>query len=62
MMMIVFITIKSSLVTLIEGLCAQIYLRFEKSVVVLASSSFLFCERKNMFKENKKAVSPDFYL
>jgi len=62
MMMIVFITIKSSLVTLIEGLCAQIYLRFEKSVVVLASSSFLFGERKNMFKENKKAVSPDFYL
>ena len=31
-MMIAFITIKSSLVPLIEGLCAQIYLRFVKSV------------------------------
>jgi len=29
---------------------------------LLTSSSFLFCERKNMLKENKKAVSPDFYL
>jgi len=29
MMMIAFITIKSSLVPLIEGLCAQIYFRFE---------------------------------
>ena len=28
-----FITIKSSLVPLIEGLCAQIYFRFEISVV-----------------------------
>ena len=33
MMMIAFITIKSSLVPLIEGLCAQIYFRFEISVV-----------------------------
>ena len=33
MMMIVFNTIKSSLVPLIEGLCAQIYFRFEISVV-----------------------------
>ena len=32
MMMIAFITIKSSLVPLIEGLCAQIYFRFEISV------------------------------
>jgi len=62
MMMIAFITLKSSLVPLIEGLCAQIYFRFEISVVLLTSSSFLFCERKNMLKENKKAVSPDFYL
>jgi len=62
MMMIVFIIIKSSLVTLIEGLCAQIYFRFEMSVVVLASSSFQFGGRNNMFKENKKAVSPDFCL
>ena len=29
MMMIAFITITSSLVPLIEGLCAQIYFRFE---------------------------------
>jgi len=58
MMMIAFITIKSSLVPLIEGLCAQIYFRFEISVVC----SHLLLERKNMLKENKKAVSPDFYL
>ena len=35
MMMIAFITIKSSLVPLIEGLCAQIYFRFEISVVCI---------------------------
>ena len=35
MMMIAFITIKSSLVPLIEGLCAQIYFRFEISVVYI---------------------------
>jgi len=46
MMMIAFITIKSNLVPLIEGLCAQIYFRFEISVVLLTSSSFLFCEKK----------------
>jgi len=62
MMMIDFINIKSSLVPLIEGLCAQIYFRFEILVVLLTSSSFLFCERENVLKENKKAVSPDFYL
>ena len=33
MMMIAFITIKSSLVPLMEGLCAQIYFSFEISVV-----------------------------
>ena len=33
MMIIAFITIKSSSVPLIEGLCAQIYFRFEISVV-----------------------------
>ena len=62
MMMIAFITVRSSLVPLIEGLCAQIYFRFEILVVLLTSSFFLFCERKNILKENKKAVSPDFYL
>ena len=62
MMMIAFITIKSSLVPLIEGLCAQIYFRFEISVVCSHLLLFFFGERKNMLKENKKAVSPDFYL
>ena len=62
MMMIAFITIKSSLVPLIEGLCAQIYFRFQISVVLLTSSSILFCEGRNVLKENKKAVSADFYL
>jgi len=52
MMMIVFITIKSSLVPLIEGLCAQIYqLRFE-IIGGLRSHLFLFFfGRKNMLKE-----------
>jgi len=34
MKMIAFITIKSSLVPLIEGLCDQIYFRFETSVPI----------------------------
>ena len=51
MMMITLITIKSSLVPLIEGLCAQIYFKFGISVVLLTSSSFLFCERKNVLKD-----------
>ena len=62
MMMIAFITTKSNLVPLIEGLCAQIYFGFEISVVCSHLLLFFFCERKNMLKENKKAVSPDFYL
>jgi len=37
MMMIAFITMKSSLLPLIEGLCAQIYFGFEISVVLLTS-------------------------
>jgi len=53
MMMIAFITIKSGLVPLIEGLCAQIYLTFEISVVLLTSSSFLFCQRKKFVKRKK---------
>jgi len=56
MMIIAFITIKSSSVPLIEGLCAQTYFTFEISMVLLTSSSFLFCERKHMLKENQKAV------
>jgi len=62
MMMIPLITIKCSLVPLMEGLCAQIYFRFEISVVLLTSSCFLFFERKNMLTKTKKAVNPDFYL
>jgi len=61
MMLIAFITIQSSSVPLIEGLCTQTNFRFEISVVLLTSSSFLFCERKNLFKGEKKSVSPDFY-
>jgi len=57
--MIAFITIKRSLVPLIEGLCAQIYFRFEISVVLLTSFYFFFVKGK---KENKMAVSPEFCL
>jgi len=46
MMMIAFITIKSSLVPLIEGLCAQIYFRFEISVVCSHFLLFLFVKEK----------------
>jgi len=48
MMMIAFITIKSILVPLIEDLCAQIYFRYQISVVLLTSSSFLFCEKTTL--------------
>jgi len=46
MMMIAFITVKSSLVPLIEGLCAQIYFRFEISVVCVHIFCFSFSEEK----------------
>jgi len=46
LMMIAFITIKSSLVPLIEVLYAQIYFRFEISLILLTSSSFIFCESR----------------
>ena len=46
MMMIAFITIKSSLVPLIEGLCAQIYFRFEISVVFSHLLLFFFVKEK----------------
>ena len=46
MMMITFITIKSSLVPLIEGLCAQIYFRFEISVVCSHLLLFFFVKEK----------------
>jgi len=40
MMMIACITIQSCLVPLIEALCAQIYFRFEISVVLLTEQKF----------------------
>ena len=46
MTMIAFITIKSSLVPLIEGLCAQIYLRCEISVVCSHLLLFFFVKEK----------------
>jgi len=46
MMMISFITIKSSLVPLMEGLCAQIYFRSEKSVVCSHLLRFFFGKEK----------------
>ena len=45
-MMIAFITVRSSLVPLIEGLCAQIYFRFEKSVVCVHIFCFSFRKKK----------------
>jgi len=51
--MMAVIIIKSNLVPLIEGLCAQIYRRFEISVVLFTFSSFFFCERKKELEENK---------
>ena len=57
MMMIAFITIKSSLVPSIEGLCAQILeLRFEIISGLRSHLLLFFFGRKNMLK--KKAVSP----
>ena len=46
LMMIAFITIKSSLVPLIEGLCAQIYFRFKISVVCSHLLLFFFVKEK----------------
>ena len=46
MMMIAFITVRSSLVPLIEGLCAQIFFRFEISVVCVHIFCFSFSEEK----------------
>ena len=41
-----FITVRSSLVPLIEGLCAQIYFRFEISVVCSHLLLFFFVKEK----------------
>jgi len=53
MMMIAFITIKSSLVPLIEGPCAQIYFRFEISVVYSHLLLFFFVKEKICQKKTK---------
>jgi len=53
MMMIAFITIKSSLVSLIEGLCAQIYFRFEISVVCSHLLLFFFVKEKYVKRKQK---------
>ena len=53
MMMIAFITIKSSLVPLIEGLCAQIYFRFEISVVCSHLLLFFVVKEKTCQKKTK---------
>ena len=51
MMMIAVITVKSGLVFLIEGLCAQIlYLRFKIISCLLSHLLFFFFERKNILK------------
>ena len=46
MMMIAFITVRSSLVPLIEGLCAQVYFRFEISMVCVHIFCFSLSEEK----------------
>ena len=57
MMMIAFITINSGLVSLIEGLCAQIlYVRFEIISGLRSHLSLFFFGSKNVLE--KKAVSP----
>ena len=55
-MTIAFITVKSSLVPLIEGLCAQIYFRFEISVVCSYLLLFFVVKEKNISKENKRQL------
>jgi len=53
MMMIAFSTIKSGLVPLIEGLCAQIILYFGVKIIdgLRSHLLLLFVERKNVSKE-----------
>jgi hypothetical protein len=55
MMMLACITLKNGIVTLLEGLCAQIlYFQFEIQKVISGLRSHLllfFCERKIYIKE-----------
>ena len=61
MKMVAFITIKSGLVPLIEGLCAQnLYLRFEIIGGLCSHLLLFFIETKNMLKI--KAVSSRSHL
>jgi len=53
MMMIAFVAIKSILAPLIEGLCAQIYFRFEISVVCRYLLLFFFVKEKISQKKTK---------
>jgi len=55
MMVIAFITIKSSLVPLIEGICAQIYFRFEISVVCTHLLLFFFVKEKNVKRKQESS-------
>jgi len=55
MMMIAFIAIKSGLVPLIEGLCAQIlYFRFD-IIFGFALQSFVFLFRQKKYVEGKSS-------
>jgi len=56
MMMIAFINIKSGLVPLIEGLCAQIYLRFE-IIGGFAFTTFVFLFWEKIFLKEKTSQS-----
>jgi len=57
MMMIAHINIKSSLVLLIEGICAQIYFRFEISMVLRSQLLLFFFEGWKLV--NKTALVHD---
>jgi len=60
MVMIAFTTVtsESSLVHLVKGLFAQIQLDLGLGIA-FTSSSRLFCERRDVLKEDPKAVSLD---
>jgi len=61
LMMIIFITTQSSLVPLIEGLCAQIYFRLEISVS-LRSHLFPFLFWKQKYVKHEKELVQDLIL
>jgi len=58
-MIIAFITIKSGIVPLIEGLCAQInYFRFEIIGGFAFTSLLFFFERKKMIRKTQLVQDP----